>query len=77
METNVEVLKRSGNFAILKFPDRAYPGIFMQGDTFHCLLAELCSNEEGRQEAIERMKQVVALYETTLKDNGFNLPYST
>lgn len=72
---SVEVMKRSGNFAVLRFSDRAYPGVFIQGDTFHRVLQALGSDQEQCQEAIDELKLLAKLYEQALREIGIELPY--
>lgn len=41
MTETARLLSRSGNYAVVQLPDRNFPGIVVQGDSAHALLAQV------------------------------------
>jgi predicted RNase H-like HicB family nuclease len=86
---SLEVLYESGNFVVAKRESRNYPGIFFQGDTIKSIYDELnevsmnikkLNNEEaiyGIDMLVEKFSDYLFLYENILKENGFDIPYSS
>jgi hypothetical protein len=78
---DVEFLDREGNVAVLRLPDRKFPGILVQGDTmatFRDLLANAVSAGDASdeiQEAHVRVAEWMQYYESVLKSNGIRRPY--
>ncbi|MEV0431087.1 hypothetical protein [Micromonospora sp. NPDC050495] len=77
----VELLAREGNIAVLRMPDRKFPGIFVQGDTM-ATLRDLLEGGEGSEqlsdqlgEARDRLVELLQFYEAALKANGIAVPY--
>jgi hypothetical protein len=83
----VELLTDPGNGAVIRLPERKFPGVLVQGDTlngFVALLAEatrsLSCGDVGEAQGIlqslaAELKDLRARYEGTLKDHGVGLPY--
>jgi hypothetical protein len=83
---SVEIYSDFSNMAIMKHPGRTFPGVLVQGDTLHAMVASLryvignsaCSEEDpaGRlQEVAERMEDMLAHYRSVLKANHIRLPF--
>ena len=78
-----DLMAVSGNYAIVKLSGRQFPGVMMQGDTFHSLIGDLKEAREGTmgeaaenlEYVIEALEEVRAFYEETVRANGFRLPY--
>jgi hypothetical protein len=55
-----EVLFHESNFAVVRMPGRAYPGILIQGDSLMGLLGELGESiqlfDSNREESLECLK---------------------
>jgi hypothetical protein len=87
MSEDVRLLARRGNIAVMQLPDRRYPGVMMQGDTFFILkrdverLLQLLteSHSKERREEIEEMHEtldrIMGFYEEVCERNGIQLPY--
>ncbi len=78
--TEVELLDRSGNWAVMQLPGRRFPGIFLQGDTFASLVRVLEQEDEaGLSEDLKDLRadllEIRSYYERVLGDNGRTLPY--
>ena len=72
--------------AVMKHPGRAFPGVLVQGDSLHALVASLryvigaegCLGDEpaGRlQEVAERLEGMLAHYRSVLVANHIQLPF--
>lgn len=87
MNTNVELLSRAINFAVVQLPGRAFPGVVVQGDTMHsfarqvdemaCLLnagnfAELASEINDLK---QQLSAALIHYEMVCDKRGIALPY--
>ncbi len=82
-----ELWSRPNNFAIVQLPERAFPGVVVQGDTLNTLVGQLermntllGSNQlEELAEEIEDMRDRLAdarvYYETVCSARGVALPY--
>jgi hypothetical protein len=84
---DVEIYTDQGNFAILRLPERRYPGVLVQGDT----LATICRavdairsrvHEFGDEDLLEQaleldriLKAALHKYEGVLRANDIDLPY--
>ena len=79
--TEVEVLGREGNVAVVRLPGRKFPGILVKGDTMATLrdLFEEADGipdlPEGIQDARDRVLEFLQFYEAVLRDNGIARPY--
>lgn len=83
----VEMFTGQGNYAVLRLPERNYPGVIFQGDT----VATICSNLENiRQQArkiknqelvedveylVNQFNEILNGYERVLEENNIKLPY--
>jgi hypothetical protein len=78
---SVEIYSDATNMAVVKHPGRAYPGVLVQGDTLHSMVASLgdCLPDEaaGRlQEVAERLEDMLTHYRSVLAANQIQLPFS-
>jgi len=83
----VELLTDQGNGAVLRLPDRKFPGVLIQGDTLSSYLDTIAEVMEAFQkgdtaeaESIVRelkatLEELKGRYETTLRSHGIPLPY--
>jgi hypothetical protein len=86
-EAMVEIYSDASNAAILRHPDRAFPGVLIQGDTLHTMHTTACvalrAHAEGKQaEAMEELEdlrdhlaELCTHYKRTLQEHGMDLPY--
>ncbi|MDQ0683470.1 hypothetical protein QFZ66_006115 [Streptomyces sp. B4I13] len=86
-ESSATVLAASGNFAVVRLPDRRYPALAVQGDSLKVLqetVEELASylgsgdlEEAGFSLAEIRstVSSMLSTYETASNEAGFDLPY--
>lgn len=84
----VELLTAQMNNAVLRLPERRYPGVLVQGDTLASLADLACMIErmlppdadaslvEHTQELRERLDGMLRFYEVTLEAAGIQLPYA-
>ena len=83
---SVEIYSDAANAAILQHPGRRFPGILVQGDTLHAMVASLryvmgnsaCLEEEPTdrlRELTERMEEMLANYRSVLTANDIKLPF--
>jgi hypothetical protein len=83
---SIEVYSDASNKAVIRHPGRAFPGVLVQGDTLHAMVASLryvlvngaCLDEEpaGRlQEVAERMEEMLTHYRSVLIANHIQLPF--
>ena len=83
----VDLLTNQGNGAVLRLPERQFPGVLVQGDTlnaFICLLG-VAAKALGRRDFTETeevirgfmgdLEELRARYEDALKKHGIGLPY--
>jgi hypothetical protein len=78
--TEVELLDRSGNWAVIQLPGRRFPGIFLQGDTFASLVRVLEQKDnallpEDLQDLRSELIEIREYYEGVLREDGRSLPY--
>ncbi len=83
----VELFTDQGNDAVLKLPERKFPGVLIQGDTLSTLVetARDALQALGRGDAVDAESLVQALsvrlqeaqlrYEAALRTQGQPLPY--
>jgi len=83
----VEVYSHATNSAIIRMPERKFPGVLIQGDSLSILFAETMElvealatskDEEAFFTALfmaERLESHLLGYEETLVRNGIKLPY--
>lgn len=86
MNEQAKLLAREGNLAVVHLPGRHFPGLMMQGDTFHNLLEQVrmvrdAKDPEERQDeleyAIKEMEEALEFYAKTLRAMNLQLPYTT
>jgi hypothetical protein len=76
-----ELLAREGNVAVIKMPDRRFPGVYIQGDTLATIrqLFDSVPNVSELPEEIlevrDRIDELVSYYESVLQSRGIRLPY--
>ncbi len=70
------------NYAVVQLPERAFPGIVVQGDSFHAILRDiedaLGDRIEGKailSDLLERLRAVQTSYERVLDEYGLTRPY--
>jgi type VI protein secretion system component VasF len=86
-QETIKILGKAVNGWIVQTPGRQYPGMVIQGDslkTLYNIAQELCwSTENLEQEEVkdlaseleELLRSRLLMYETTLKEQGIELPY--
>jgi hypothetical protein len=82
----VEILADRTNAAVMRHPDRRFPGVLIQGDTLYtlCQGADAACREAGRASAaFDRMNDVrnhlwelLNHYKITLAEHDLPLPFS-
>lgn len=86
--TEVTLLSRAGNAAVVHLPGRAFPGVNLQGDSLSVLRTHLAEAAEalratpGDADALDELDYVVrelnellAYYERVLAQHGMRRPY--
>lgn len=85
---STELLAQDGNCAIIRLPERRFPGVLIQGDSLSRLVEQMRSIEEqvrslGKSELSEDINEVRELlegvlqrYELALKAHQIDLPYT-
>jgi hypothetical protein len=89
LENTAQILKIGYNGAVVKLPDRKFPGMIIQGDSLSNLINELilirddiagnkCTDDTliGIDEIVQQLKGRIQFYEETLKYLGIDLPYN-
>jgi len=78
----VELLSNAVNAAVVRLPDRSFPGIVIQGDSLytlwiaaHSLMSDPIPDRDDAEELADRLRSFVEIYEETLKREGIQLPY--
>ena len=83
----MELLTDQGNNAVVRLPDRNYPGVVIQGDTLNNLagmaldaIDALGSGNADEAKALvnelaEHLDAARTRYEAALEENGITLPY--
>ena len=83
---NVEIYSDQPNAAVMRHPDRRFPGVLVQGDTLRLLaqqaadsLAVLPTGAWDAMEELEdlksRLEALVEHYESAMAAHGLELPY--
>jgi hypothetical protein len=79
-----KLLTEPTNWAVVHLPERAFPGVVVQGDSLNILISDLkrAAAEPDVQErtfllndVIERLEGAQLRYEAVLKREGMTLPY--
>ena len=83
---NVEILSDQINAAIMRHPDRAFPGVLVQGDSLYtlCYRADLACREVGRgkpgfnelNDLRNALWSYLNHYKATLLEHDIALPFS-
>jgi hypothetical protein len=78
--SNIILYSRSGNFAVMQFKDRKFPGIFLQGDTFNDIIKSFkrfseSNNYSEFNEALSALEEILFYYEDILNQNNIENPY--
>ncbi len=80
--SSAKLLTDATNYAVVQLPERAFPGVVVQGDSLNNLVSllegALGSSDESRElveEALEILRGAKARYETVCSDAGIELPY--
>jgi hypothetical protein len=88
MTTEVKLLSRPINFAVVQLPGRKFPGVVVQGDTLNSLVSRfdeillwLKSGETDEasgalEEIRDRLTEAMRHYEKVCADREIDLPYS-
>jgi hypothetical protein len=87
-ETTPRRLARAGNWAVVRLPGRAFPGINVQGDTFAALVRSLAeAAQRVRSEptnpaalddldaSVDELNAILAYYERVRAEHGMRRPY--
>jgi DNA-directed RNA polymerase specialized sigma54-like protein len=86
-KVEVDLLTDQENGAVLRLPERKFPGVLIQGDTLHSFVAIVEEAEaallrqdlpEARsliREARERLGELASRYEDALMRHAIPLPY--
>jgi len=79
---DAKLLTPPHNYAIVHLPERAFPGIVVQGDSFHTIVRDIeaaLSKPEVREEILsyllKDLREIQASYEAVLTKHGIKLPY--
>ncbi len=83
---SVEIYSDAPNAAVMRHPDRQFPGCLIQGDSLHILVSSLavvqseadCLSEEAAgelAEVTERLTQLLEHYKATLLRHDLKLPF--
>ena len=87
-KTEVEVFANDSNHAILRHPDREFPGSLFQGDSLSILVAEIGEAidllESNNTEECKAVLHIIhnslgsrlQRYETVLREHEIDLPYA-
>lgn len=83
----VEIYSDTSNMAVMRHPGRDFPGSLIQGDSLHCLIADLkevkselrdgksLDAEDALVAVIERLEERMAHYIEVLNAHGKELPF--
>lgn len=84
----VEILSDTSNSAVIRHPNRNFPGSLIQGDSLHALI---CNVNEAKQELesgnleevsdilegiLEDLHERMDIYKAALKENNIGLPFN-
>jgi len=87
-EASVEIYSDATNAAVVRHPNRSFPGVLIQGDTLHTMHVRACvalqAHAAGNHvEAIEELEELrdhlaelCLHYKRTLVEHGIRLPYA-
>ncbi len=83
----VEIYSDASNNAVMRHPEREYPGSLVQGDTLHILIQDIKEAKDEVAEGnpqdavdalaviIETLEQRLKHYKNVLKEHGSELPF--
>jgi hypothetical protein len=83
----VEIYSDTSNLAVMRHPEREFPGCLIQGDSLHSLLQDMreakeeldSGNSEGASDIIdnliENLSDRLEHYKKVLKEHGCELPF--
>ena len=84
---HVDLLKISGNYAVVRVSSRQFPGVVMQGDTLYTLFRNVSTISDALEvEQLSDLKMeiddiklqledILRVYEIVCADNQIGLPY--
>jgi hypothetical protein len=88
MTTEVNLLSRPINFAVVQLTGRKFPGVVVQGDTLHSLLKRVdeltrllksgktSEVSDGLEDIRDQLMEAMKHYESVCADRGISLPFS-
>ena len=83
----IEIYSDTSNFAVMRHPDREFPGSLIQGDSLYILILEIKEAKEELENGnfgdatdiitnvIESLECRLEHYKKTLLENGKELPF--
>ncbi|WP_146102096.1 MULTISPECIES: hypothetical protein [Nocardia] len=89
MNTQAELLNTEGDYSLVSWSGRKFPGLLVQGDSLSILAETLAEAREELQKgdadeaqyavdmALNTARSMLEAYERMMNDAGLNLPYST
>lgn len=82
----VELYSRDGNVAVVRLPQRRFPGLLMQGDSLSTLAGDArelaaalrtgADPNDLADDLAEQLSDMLAFYAATLAAHGIPLPYN-
>lgn len=87
MKEAVHLLSSPTNYAVVQLPGRQFPGVVVQGDTLHSIIAQLQNirqhvEADKKIEALgeltdisEQLSMAISRYITTCESNKIELPF--
>lgn len=84
----VEILSDASNNAVIRHPNRSFPGSLIQGDSLHALISNV--NEAKRElesgnleevsdileSILDDLRERMDIYKAALKENNIGLPFN-
>jgi hypothetical protein len=85
-KANVEIYSDATNMAVMRHPDRRFPGILIQGDTLFGIVQELREvlSEKGKlsedaavglEDLYEHLSGMLKHYSAVLDEHGMDVPF--
>jgi len=83
----VDALTDQGNYAVIRLPERKFPGVLVQGDSLSILVANLRQSRDRLQQGehedgigwliqvLDDLEAVQRTYEAALTEHSIPLPY--
>jgi len=79
---NVEIYSDQSNMAVIRHPDRSFPGLLVQGDTLHTLCALAAEAESPGPYALDvlqdlhsKLLDMLTHYKSVLRQHQIELPF--